>query len=122
VKLKECKGVFKLWWNAGDDETKEFALDSQPVELYNYYVNTNNVVNVYVEVLNGGGNEVATVGNEKMHKVRTNMLLNPMKVIVSMKKVMVVLNWRKKGMFFRIVRKREQLVLMMGLGVMMSYW
>ena len=65
VKLKECKGVFKLWWNAGDDETKEFALDSQPVELYNYYVNTNNVVNVYVEVLNGSGNEVATVGNEK---------------------------------------------------------
>lgn len=65
MKLKECKGVFKLWWNAGDDETKEFALDSQPVELYNYYVNTNNVVNVYVEVLNGSGNEVATVGNEK---------------------------------------------------------
>ena len=33
-----------------DDEIKEFALDSHVVELYNYYVSTNNVVKVYVEV------------------------------------------------------------------------
>ena len=43
VKLKECEGVFKLWWNGGDDETKEFALDSHVVELYNYYVSTKSV-------------------------------------------------------------------------------
>ena len=43
VKLKECEGVFKLWWNGGDDETKEFALDIHVVELYNYYVSTKSV-------------------------------------------------------------------------------
>ena len=47
-----------------DDEIKEFALDSHVVELYNYYVSTNNVVKVYVEVQNGGGKKVTVVGNE----------------------------------------------------------
>ena len=50
AKLKECEGMFKLWWMGVDDEIKEFALDSHVVELYNYYVSTNNVVKVYVEV------------------------------------------------------------------------
>ena len=64
MKLKECKGVFKLWWKGVDNEIKEFALDSHAVELCNHYVSTDNVVKMYVKVLNGGGNEVAVGGNE----------------------------------------------------------
>jgi len=64
MKLKECKGVFKLWWKRVDNEIKEFALDSHVVELCNHYVSTDNVVKMYVKVLNGGGNEVAVGGNE----------------------------------------------------------
>ena len=42
------------------------------MELCNHYVSTDNVVKMYVKVLNGGGNEVAVGGNERNER-RTKM-------------------------------------------------
>ena len=128
-----CTGDFKLWWTGVHDiSIKELALDSDALELENFALSNNIEVLVYVEKINDGG-VVVSKGDVEHLMMGTKvlgmkllgsklLLVSLILVILTLMKVVLKVGLRKimKVLFLKIVKRREQLGLMMVLIVRMN--